>query len=197
MTGIDTIKERILSEAKAEADGKLREAKAQADEIIGAARAEADKTKAGIEQSATTKLTNLKDRIDSSVDLQKRNMILAVKQELIAEVLDKAKAAAASSEAGEYFDLLLKLCAKAVRKGDGQLRLSAADLGRVPQDFEEAVKETAVRAGGTLTLSKEPADMTNGFIITYGGVEENCTFDAIFAERANEFKDLVQNILFD
>ena len=50
---------------------------------------------------------------------------------------------------------------------------------------------------GTLTLSKEPADMTNGFIITYGGVEENCTFDAIFAERANEFKDLVQNILFD
>ena len=101
MTGIDTIKERILSEAKAEADGKLREAKAQADEIIGAARAEADKTKAGIEQSATTKLTNLKDRIDSSVDLQKRNMILAIKQELIAEVLDKAKAAAASSEADE------------------------------------------------------------------------------------------------
>ena len=40
MTGIDTIKERILSEAKAEADGKLREAKAQADEIIGAAGAQ-------------------------------------------------------------------------------------------------------------------------------------------------------------
>ena len=38
--------------------------------------------------------------------------------------------------------------------------------------------------------------MDGGFILCYGGIEENCSFDAIFDSAREHLQDAVQRILF-
>ena len=57
-------------------------------------------------------------------------------------------------------------------------------------------KKAAEAKKGTLTLSSEPKEMDGGFILVYGGIEENCTIRAMFTARHDEWSDLVQKILF-
>ena len=66
----------------------------------------------------------------------------------------------------------------------------------MPAGFETEIQETAKSKGGTLTLSKEPKEMTGGFILVYGGIEENCTMKAMFDARRDELSDHVHGLLF-
>ena len=50
--------------------------------------------------------------------------------------------------------------------------------------------------GGSLTLSDDTADIDSGFILRYGGIEENCSLKALFADRQEELQDLVHKLLF-
>ena len=38
--------------------------------------------------------------------------------------------------------------------------------------------------------------MNGGFVLAYGGIEENCSIDALFEERADALSDAVRKILF-
>ena len=56
--------------------------------------------------------------------------------------------------------------------------------------------QTAQKKGGHLVVSKEPKDMDGGFVLVYGGIEENCTIRAMFHTKQDELSDVVQKILF-
>ncbi len=47
-----------------------------------------------------------------------------------------------------------------------------------------------------MTLAGEPKEIDRGFILTYGGIEENCTFKALMDCKKDELQDLIRNILF-
>ena len=44
--------------------------------------------------------------------------------------------------------------------------------------------------------SEDPGRIKSGFILSYGGIEENCSLDAIFAEKAETLRDLANSILW-
>lgn len=90
MTGLDKMKSQILDEAKKAAEEKISEANAQADEMIRLAKEDAAKQTESIQKKAEEDVANYQERMVSSIDLQKRTKILAAKQEVIAEVLEKA-----------------------------------------------------------------------------------------------------------
>ena len=90
MTGLDKMKSQILDEAKKAAEEKISEANAQADEMICLAKEDAAKQTESIQKKAEEDVANYQERMVSSIDLQKRTKILAAKQEVIAEVLEKA-----------------------------------------------------------------------------------------------------------
>ena len=92
MTGLDKMKSQILDEAKAAAEGKIAEAKAQAEETIRSAKEDAAKQTESILHKSKNDVSNYQERLESSIDLQKRTKILAAKQEVIAGVLEKARA---------------------------------------------------------------------------------------------------------
>ena len=120
MTGLDKMKSQILDEAKTAAESKIAEARAQADEMIRLAEEEAKKQTEGILKKAETDVANYNERTASSTDLQKRTQILAAKQEVIAEVLDKAYEKVKTMGTEEYFSMLLrngrKVCIAAGRR---------------------------------------------------------------------------------
>lgn len=196
MTGLDKMKSQILDEAKAAAEGKIAEAKAQAEETIRNAKEDAAKQTESILHKSKNDVSNYQERLESSIDLQKRTKILAAKQEVIAGVLEKARAKVEAMEAGEYFSMLLKMVEKYALAQDGEICLCAADLARLPEGFEAEVFRIAKEKGGSLKLSGEGKQIKNGFILVYGGVEENCTINAMFDAKKDELSDIVHRLVF-
>lgn len=102
------MKSQILDEAKATADSKIQEAENQAKEILDTATQEAAKAADGISQKSAAEIANYKERVASSIDLKKRTEILKAKQEVIAEVLEKAYETVCAMDTESYFALLEK-----------------------------------------------------------------------------------------
>ena len=196
MTVLDKMKSQILDEAKAAAEGKIAEAKAQAEEAIRNAKEDAAKQTESILHKSKNDVSNYQERLESSIDLQKRTKILAAKQEVIAGVLEKARAKVEAMEAGEYFSMLLKMVEKYALAQDGEICMCAADLARLPEGFEAEVSRIAKEKGGSLKLSGEGKQIKNGFILVYGGVEENCTINAMFDAKKDELSDIVHRLVF-
>lgn len=196
MAGLDKMKSQILDEAKAAAEAKISEAKAKAEEILSEAKAEAKEKSDSISRKSEAEVANYRERIASSIDLQRRTKVLAAKQGVIGEVLDKAYASLSGMETEGYFDMLLKMLEKYVLPQEGEVYFSSADLKRMPGGYDAKVKEIAAGKGGSLAISGEGRNIENGFILAYGGIEENCTLRAMFDEKKEELSDKVQKILF-
>lgn len=196
MTGLDKIKQNILDEAAEAAKASMDEAKAKASQIEEQNKADAEKKCAEISQKTEAQLVQIKERAKSSMELERSRKILETKQALIAEVIDNAKAQIRELPDEEYFALLLKVADKAIHEGEGVISLSSKDLARMPKDFEDKIKAIAEGRQANMSVSKDAIDVEDGFVLSYGGIEENCTLEAIFADKKEELSDLVQKLLF-
>ncbi len=196
MTELEKIKKRIIGEAQSVADQAMREAVDEAGKILDEAKLNADKLQKEIEKNSEVDIANYRDRVKSSIDLNRRNKILEAKQEIIKNTMTKALELVDELSDEEYFALIKKLLTKRVRSESGEMRFSDRDLKRLPANFKSEVSEIAEKADGKLVVSEKSIDVNNGFILFYGGIEENCTIEALFIERHDELSDISQKILF-
>ena len=196
MTGLDKMVSQILEEANNSASEKIEQAKAKAEEIKADAEREAAAMEQEILQKSATAVAHHKERIKSSSDLKHRTAMLAAKQQMIAEVIEKAYAKFCAKEDKEYFETLIDMLKKFAQPEEGQMLLSKEDLEKLPKGFEEEVAAIAKAKGGSLTIAKECSNIEKGFILSYGGIEENCSFRALFEAKQDELQDQVQRILF-
>ncbi len=196
MTGLEKMKNQILDEARAAAESKLEEANAKASEILAEANEQAKQSKIDVLKKSETAIANYKERVASSNDLKRRTRILAAKQELIAGTLDKAYESLSSMKEEEYFNMLLKMIEKYAEPQAGEIFFSPADLTRLPEGFAGKIEEFLKEKGGSLRISGEGRNIENGFILAYGGIEENCTLRAMFDAKRDELSDKVHRILF-
>lgn len=196
MSGLDKMKSQILDEANHSAEEQLAKAKAQAEEIVNAAKAEAEAESLKISGKSETEVQTYAERIKSSCDMQRKKALLKAKQDVISDVLAQAYEKVLELDDEAYFDMIRKMLVKYVQPSDGVICFSEKDMKRMPLEFAAEIQETAKSKGGTLTLSKEPKEMTGGFILVYGGIEENCTIKAMFEARRDELSDHVNGMLF-
>lgn len=196
MTGLEKMKNQILEEAQALADSKIADAQAQAERILEEAKAEALKSVEYLSQKSEMDTANYRERIASSIDLQKRTKILQAKQDMIKEILDQSYEKLDRMEAGEYFDMILKMIGKYALAQDGIIYFGKADMARMPVGYQEKVRKAAAAKGGTLVISEEGRNIENGFVLAYGGIEENCTLKVIFDAKKDELTDKIHRLLF-
>lgn len=196
MSGLDKMKARILEEAQSTAQEIIDKAKANADAAVQAARESAEAEAAKILERARRDAADYGVRVDSSMDMQRKQAILAAKQEVIGGVLEAAYDAVMDLDDAKYFEMLEKLLEKHALPEAGVIWFSAKDLGRMPAGFPEKIGDIAASKGGSLTVSEKPGKMDGGFLLIYGGIEENCTISAVFASRKEELSDEVNRLLF-
>lgn len=196
MTGLDKIVSQILEDAGKEADEIVQKAQNDANKILSDAKESCQK----IEDEAAAKWTadelNYKERVRSSAELKKRQAILLQKQQIIAEMLEQAYETLLFKKTEEYFVLIRKMLKQFVLAKQGELYFSERDLDRMPDGFEAEVEEIAASKGGSLLLMKEPKNIDGGFILVYGGIEENCSFKALFLAQKDRILDKVHELLF-
>ena len=196
MSGLDKMKARILEEAQSTVQEILDKAKADADAAVQAARESAEAEAAKILERAKRDAADYGVRVDSSMDMQRKQAILAAKQEVIGGVLEAAYETIMNLDDAKYFEMLEKLLEKHALPEAGAICFSAKDLGRMPAGFPDKIKNIAASKGGSLTVSEKPEKIDGGFLLVYGGIEENCTISAVFASRREEMSDQVNRLLF-
>ena len=196
MAGLDRIKDQILNEAKEAAQKVLDAANAKASGIIAEANAQAEANAAEIKRKSDADIKSYRERVESSIDLKRRTAVLSAKQDMIGGVLTKAYEQVGNLGDNEYFALLKKLVAKYVQSGEGSVFLSQKDLSRLPAGFEKELNDIAGEKGGSLKIAAESKKIDNGFVLAYGGIEENCTLKAIFDEKKDALSDMVSKLLF-
>lgn len=120
--------------------------------------------------------------------------ILAKKVELLERTIARAKQELATLSNDEFCDLALQIAKNCHKEGDGEVCFNERCLKKLPADFEKKLN-SSIKAG-SLKVSDTPCDIPDGFIIKYGFIEENCTFEAIIEANEQNIKDEIAKILF-
>ncbi len=173
----------IISQAEENAKGIIEKAEEQAKNIIGNAEANAAKKAEDIKQSAV-----------SSAELGKSKVILKAKLETIDDMLGKALASIKSLDDKEYFEVIKTLIINNAKEGEGVLRLSDSDVNRLPKDFISSVNSELGK--GKSVILGDSTNTDGGFVLVYGDIDINCSFDAIAASKRDELRDALNALLF-
>lgn len=197
MTGLEKITDRILAEARAQAD----EIRGQAEGEAGAVLREAEESLLRLREEAKEREALVKKELEararSSASLKKRQLILAAKQDMIREQLEKAHQSLLEMGAEEYFSFIEQMVRQSALPKEGEIRFSERDLKRLPDGFDKRLNQAAAERGGSLKIGSEPAHVDGGFLLDYGGIEENCSFQALLTARRDECSDQIQKLLFE
>lgn len=196
MSGLEKIVEQIISEAKTTAKKIIDEANTEAAQISQAAKAESEKEAARLLADAAKNAETAQKLADSAAEMDARRTLLAAKQQLIGSVIEEAKTALTALPDDEYFAMILRLAKKNALPQEGELFLSQKDLDRLPVGFEERLNEALAPQGALLHISKQTRQLDGGFLLVYGGIEENCSFSALFDAQREALQDQVHKILF-
>ena len=195
MTDLDIIISEIEKASTQEAEEIIAKAKAEADGIAGAARDSALRQAAESEAEAERRTAEIGLAGVSARQRTRRERILEAKQEMIGEVIREVRDKLYALPDIEYCELLAGLAVSAADICEGVILLNDRDKNRLPPDFEAKLADM-LPAGATLSVSDETRPIDGGLILKYGSVEQNCSFDAIFAARCDEFSDLIHDSLF-
>lgn len=196
MTGLEKIISRIQEEAEASAAQKLDAARAEADRIVAEAKAACEAEDAEASEKIDAMKTSIDSRTASSAEQSRRITLLQAKQEIIAEILEEALKKLREEDTEHYFLTMEKILKAYALPENGEIYFPAADLKRMPAGFEKKIQAAAKEKGGSLTLGKEPGKIEDGFLLVYGGVEENCTLKALMDAKKDSLQDKVNEILF-
>lgn len=193
MTGLEKIIEEIRTEAAQNADKVISKAKNEADVVISDAEEKGKKQADIVLENAKKKSEDILSRGDSSANLEKQKAMLTAKQQVINEMLENTLSYMENLEDKEYFSLILKLIENNSQPQKGEIAFSKKDISRLPDGFMTKVNSVSK---GELELSDSTANIKSGFVLIYGGIEENCSFDAMFRSKHEELTDEISALLF-
>lgn len=194
MTGL----ERILSQIENESDGRCREitenANKRAEEIVNKANEEALEFLNAQKAQADKKAELIVASAESSAALVANRAVLKEKLSIIDDTLSRSLEIIKALPKKEYFEILKELIYKNARQGEGELRLSKEDKAKLPANFIDSVNNSLKNSKINLG---ECADIDSGFILVYGDIDVNCSFDAIAASKRDELRDILNSLLFN
>ncbi len=197
MTGLENIVNQIIAESEEAARRTLADAQARADKIRDDAQADAKQREKLIVAQAEADAAQILEGARSGADLIKRRSLLQARQQLIAQTLEKAKESFYAMDDDAYFRTICEMLGRYAYAQAGRLAFNQRDLDRLPAGFDAQVAQAlAGKPGASLTLDEAPRDIDGGFVLIYGDIEENCSFEALFDAQKDRLQDEVRALLF-
>ena len=223
VTGLEKITGKILSEAQADAAHTIAEAQAKCDAVRAEYARRADALVEQQREDARREGERLTARAKSGVAMDKRNILLAARADMIDETYAAAYAELKSLPEEDYLALLVRLLTDALvtcreeRKqnlalyGDEEVTaepeqyeviLNPRDRDTYGEKLLAGVRRAVVGKVETgvldkLVLSSDTAHIDGGLILKYGDVETNCSFEVVFADVRERTEAEVSRMLFD
>jgi len=198
MNGIERIKERIIDDAKAEAQRIIEEADKKAEEIRAEYEKKAEAARDRIAGEYEAMIAEEKRRAISNARLAMRKKALKVKQEMIDKAFALCLDMAGEMNLEEYKAIMTELLLRSVQTGDEEVILNEADNSRLGMGFIAEINDKLAASGryGALKASPEAGRFKGGFILRSGGMEINCTFESLLHVVRDEIEPQAAEMLF-
>lgn len=194
MTGLEKIIDRIGSDADTSSDKIIAAANAQAKRMTDEAAQQVRKEAVEIAARSAREAKNTINMAKSTAKYNEKQIILAAKVTAVRDVIKAAKKSVDDLPDNIYFAYIARLFDHYARNEEGIMHFNAADLARLPNDFDKILASKS--QGKPVKISMKPIDIPNGFILSYGEVDENCTFDALIDDNLDEIKEKIAEIIF-
>jgi V/A-type H+-transporting ATPase subunit E len=195
--------EKIIAHIRADGD-------AEAKKIIDAASKQAEEKRAESFKAALSEYEKLmqagnaecEDILSGSrriAEMEAKKSVLSVKQEMISAAFDAAREEIVNMPRDKYTQFLARMAAEAAAGGMEEIVLNARDKAEVGKAVCKAANELLSAKGtpGKLTVSEETADISGGVIVRFGGIETNCSIDALIRQRRSGLSTEVAAALFE
>lgn len=187
------ITDNIMLEASAAAEQLAAEAEYEANKLLAEAERECKRIEAEEQKHCEAEVQRLIKRSESARASRQRTRLLGVKQDILKEAVDAAYKAITSVSGKEYDEILKGLLKPRLHSGECVIYFPQSK--KPSKQLSATIKELAAKAGCKYTLSYEREDIEDGFVLVYGGIEENCSFASLFNERRSEITDYAAQLL--
>ena len=195
--------EKIIAHIRADGD-------AEAKKIIDAASKQAEEKRAESFKAALSEYEKLmqagnaecEDILSGSrrvAGREAKKSVLSVKQEMISAAFDAAREEIVNMPRDKYTQFLARMAAEAPASGMEEIVLNARDKAEVGKSVCKAANELLSAKGtpGKLTVSEDTADISGGVIVRFGGIETNCSIDALIRQRRSGLSTEVAAAMFE
>lgn len=199
MNGIDRITDRIEADAREQAKAIIAEAEAKCAEIRKENEKKAQERYLQLIRNGTKDCESGLERRKSAAEMDAKKSVLALKQDCVAEAFDMAKRRLADMPEDSYVGFLASLAASAAADGSGEIILSARDRERCGKAVLERANAALAAKGLTpaLTLAADSREISGGLILRQGGVEVNCSIEALVEALKGPMTADVARTLFE
>lgn len=188
--------ERILGDARIEADAVLKQAEESCDEV----RAQAARERAQMQQAADKQQADavaaIRDRSRTNAELFARKQALEKRRAVIDRVFEAAYAKLCALSEGERGDVCKKMLLSEAEGGE-TLVPAKADRAAIDAMLADANKALQQKGLSPATMAKEDAAIAHGFLLRGSGYEKDCSFQALLHDARTGEETNVASILFD
>ena len=166
MSNLENLVQKILDDAKKEADLIIEEANKNKEEIVSSKIKEANEKKERILEKASREAEMIKDRIISNAELSSRDEKLNSKKVIIEKVFSLAKDNLKSLNEDDFIKFL--------KRNIETMELDGSEVLIVPEYMKEKVKSL----GLSINVS-EVETVESGFLIKNNNVIMNYSFESL------------------
>lgn len=190
MAGSEAIINKIISDAKENADVTLKAADKRAEEIIAAAKVNAEEY-LGKERTASEEAARLiVERRKTVAALDAKKIALKARQELIDECFEEAENKILSLGKEEYLAFVGKLVEENAE--DGDLLVLSSEEKYIDNAFVEALSE---KLGKKLGISDEKETYVGGIVLRSSSCDKNLTLKALLRSVREDKEKEIADIL--
>ena len=196
---IKDINEKIVSNAKIQANKIIAEAEDNANNIIKKGEKEADNIKKVILYKINQEASLRKSKILTEANLEAKKTILLEKQKIMEDVFDKALESITKLNSKDYLSFIKKMILDNIESGDETIFTGSLDKDKISKDFiEEINKELKVKdKKGELRLSTSYLPIKGGVVIGSGKIRKNISLEFLLKKIREELEIQVSKDLFN
>lgn len=196
MTGLEEMKEAIEEESRLQCGKIEKQAQERLARIREDAQAAANARYQEILIHARKECENDLQRAKMGGEMETKRLLLRTKTEIVNETIEMALRHLRELPDADYFEVLTALAGTYACKGEGEMRLSERDLKRLPSGFADELNDMLAKQGAHVRIGAQPARIDGGFLLIYGDIEVNCSFEALLDASLEEIKDALSRELF-
>jgi len=196
---IKDINNKIISDARIQAEKIIAQAEDNANNIIKKGEKEANNIKNVILYKNKQEASLKKSKILTEANLKAKKTILLEKQKIIGDVFDKALEIILKLNDKDYHNFIKKLILDNIEIGNETIFIGSSDQRKISESFIEDINKELKSKGekGELKLSASYLPIKGGVVIGSGKIRKNISLELLLKNVREELEMQISKNLFN